>query len=153
MHDAFITPQGLRKLKEELTELQTTKRLAIAERLKVAMSFGDLSENAEYAEAKEDQAFLEGRIAEIYNILRSASLVSENSARKTSVQIGCEVRLVSGGKTQTFKILGKGEGDPLRGEISSDSPIGRAVLGRRDGEEFEVPAPVGNKKYRIVKIA
>lgn len=153
MSQGFITKEGLHKLKQELADLQTKRRSEVAGRIKASIDFGDLLENAEYAEAKEDQAFMEGRIAEIENVLRNVNLVSGTPSGKANVQVGCKVYLAVAGGTKSFKIMGKGEGDPTRGEISSDSPIGSAVLGRRIGEEFDVPAPSGIKKYKIVRIA
>ena len=116
------------------------------------MALGDLSENADYSEAKDVQLFLEGRIAEIERILRNAKLVSINSG-SSRVSIGCSVKLQSAGQKREFKIVGKAESNPAIGCISSDSPIGKALLGRAIGEEIEVPTPAGNKKYKIVRIA
>lgn len=152
MSENFITKKGLAKLKEELNELIKVKRPEVSARIKEAVSFGDLSENAEYAEAKEDQAFIEGRIAEIENVLRNVDLVSFRPRTNFSVQIGCAVVIKSAGQNRTFKLMGKGEGNPSEGEISSDSPIGRAIMGRSIGEEVDVPAPSGKKRYKIIKI-
>lgn len=153
MPGEFITKKGLEKLKEELSGLVNKKRPEVARRIKEAVSFGDLSENAEYTEAKEQQAFTEGRISEIENILRNVSLVSKKSAKASFVQISCAVSLVSGSQKRVFKLVGKSEGNPSAGEISSDSPIGKALLGRVVGDEIDVPTPSGKKQYRIVKIA
>lgn len=153
MSRAFITKKGMKKLKEELHELTVRKRPEVAERIREAVSFGDLSENAEYAEAKEQQAFIEGRIFEIENILRNATLVSTSPSKILSARIGCVVHLASGRQKESFQIVGKGEGNPASGEISSDSPIGSAVLGRGVGDEIDVPLPSGRKRYKIIKIA
>lgn len=151
----FITKQGLSKLRQELLDLTKNKRSEVAERLKEAVVLGDLTENAEYAEAKDEQAFVEGRILEIENILRTVSLVSSTPRGKTSVQIGCAVHLAfsDGRRRKTFTLRGKGEGRPEKGEISSDSPIGQAVLGRKAGEEVLVPTPAGNRRFKIIRIA
>lgn len=154
MAGEFITKQGFLKLKNELNFLKRKKRLEVAERIKDALSIGDISENAEYAEAKEEQAFVEGRVVEIENILRTASLIDESTPiEKTSVYIGCALEVKSGETSRKFFVVGKGEGDPLKGQISSDSPIGQALIGRRVGEEVEVPTPLGTKRYKVMRIA
>lgn len=153
MANGFITKRGLEKLKGELGELVNQKRPEVVRRIRHAVSFGDLSENAEYTEAKEQQAFVEGRILEIENMLRNVRLVSLGSAKPSSVQVGCAVELLGRGQKRKFKIVGKAESNPAKGCISSDSPVGRALLDRGIGEEIEVPTPAGNKKYKIIKIA
>lgn len=154
MSRGFITKKGIEKLKVELDGLIKIKRPEIAARIKEAVSFGDLTENAEYAEAKEEQAFIEGRIMEIEEILRSATVVRPASRRGVSeVQIGCAVELAGSGQRKKFIVVGTGEGNPQRGEISSDSPIGKAVLGKRSGDSVVVPTPKGTLQYKIVKVA
>lgn len=156
MSGEFITKTGLEKLKKELTELQTKKRHAVAERLKESLSFGDIAENAEYAEAKEEQAFVEGRIAEIENILRNAMLVNTKTDLQGSwmgAEIGSLIELAGTGQKRKVRLVGKGEGNPLNGEISSDSPLGQAILGRKRGEQVWVSTPSGKKRYKIVSIA
>jgi len=154
MPEEFITKKGLEKLKNEYEEL-VSKRPQVAERLKEAVSFGDLSENAEYIEAKDEQAFIEGRILEIESILRTVRLVQSSATRKSysEAQIGCAVHLASGGQRKKFRLVGKGEGNPLNGQVSSDSPLGQAVLGKRIGDVITVSTPGGNKKYKVVKLA
>lgn len=149
----FITKKGLEKLRAELDELLDVKRPEVASRIKDAVAFGDLSENAEYSEAKDAQVFIEGRISEIGNTIRNAKLVSSGSGSSSMVNIGCLVHLASSGQKREFKIVGKAESNPALGHISSDSPIGKALLGRTMGEVIEVPTPAGNKKFKIVKIA
>ena len=151
----MITKQGLAKLKKELGDLVRHKRPEIAEKIKEAVALSDLTENAEYAEAKDEQGFVEGRISEIENILRTVRVVSATPRGRSFVQIGCAVHLASlSGRGRTiFTIRGKGEGRPETGEISSDSPIGQAILGQKVGDEIEVPTPAGNKRFKIVKIA
>lgn len=154
MQKDYITRHGLDKLKRELEHLIAHKRPEIAERIKEAVSFGDLSENAEYADAKEQQAFIEGRICEIKDAIKSAQLVSFFSAKSSSeVRIGCVVEVEDNGENKKFNIVGKGEGDPDKGMISSDSPMGMSLLGRRAGEEISIPIPKGSKKCKIVRIA
>ena len=151
----FITKQGLANLTQELSDLVKHKRPEIAERIKEAVALGDLTENAEYAEAKDQQGFMEGRISEIENILRTVQVVSATPRGRSFVQIGCAVHLaiLHGQGRKKFMIRGKGEGRPEKGEISSDSPIGQAILGRKVGDEVEVPTPAGNKRFKIIRIA
>lgn len=157
MAEEFITKKGLEKLTKELTELKTKRRKTVSERLKEALSFGDIAENAEYAEAKEEQAFVEGRIAEIENILRSAMLVTgRHDVPKFwlgGAAIGSVVELAGAGQRRKLTLVGKGEGNPLSGEISSDSPLGQAILGRKAGDEVRVSTPTGKKNYKIIRIA
>lgn len=152
MPEEFLTSQGLRKLKEELECLVKIKRSEVATRLKEAVMLGDLSENAEYIEAKDEQAFVEGRVSEIEEILRNAKIITGVPKAPTKVQIGCAMELESGSGIKRFTLVGKTEANPDNGEISADSPVGRAVLGRNSGEVVDVSTPVGKKKYRIVRI-
>lgn len=153
IHEEFITKKGFEKLHQELKDLKYKKRLEIVERLRAALAFGDISENAEYTEAKEAQAFVEGRIAEIENILRSAMLVGENFNKSLALAaIGCEVELLGSRHKRIFTIVGKNEGNPLQGEISLDSPLGQAVLGRGVGDRIKVSTPLGSKIYTITRI-
>jgi len=154
MSDEFITKKGFTKLRKELEDLKNVKRPEVAEKLRVALSFGDISENPEYAEAKEEQAFVEGRIAEIENTLRNSLLIQMvSSGQSLVVAIGSRIELISGKKTQRFLLVGKGEGDPISGEISSDSPLGRAVLGKRLGVLIKVSIPSGQRQYKITHIS
>ncbi|MFY9457521.1 MAG: transcription elongation factor GreA [Candidatus Spechtbacterales bacterium] len=154
MRREFITKKGFDKLRRELEELVKVRRPEVAEKIKEAVSFGDLTENAEYAEAKEEQAFVEGRILEIEDALRTAMLVQPQGGKSSQIaQIGCVVALSGQGPLKKFNIVGKGEGDPLRGEVSSDSPMGQAILGKRLGDVVIVSTPVGNKQYKITRIA
>ncbi len=154
MSNEFITQKGLEKLRKELENLKNTKRMEVTEKLRVALSFGDISENPEYAEAKEEQAFVEGRISEIESILRGSVLIQTVSGgRSEVVAIGCAVELISGRQKRRFVLVGRGEGDPMSGEISSDSPLGSAVLGKRLGALIKVSIPSGRKQYKIVHIS
>ena len=154
MRREFITKRGFDKLKRELDELTKVRRPQVAEKIKEAVSFGDLTENAEYAEAKEEQAFVEGRILEIEEALRTATLVRPQIGKfSQTAQIGCAVALSGQGTLKKFSIVGKGEGDPLRGEVSSDSPMGQAILGKGLGDMVVVSTPGGNKEYKIIRIA
>lgn len=154
----LITKEGLKKLKEELELLKKIKRKEVAERLKEAISYGDLSENAEYEEAKNEQAFVEGRILELENQVRNAKIISEKHAKGKGkvVEIGSEVTVQEKGKSrdpETYTIVGSTEADPLEHKISNESPIGRALLGKAKGGVVEVDAPGGRFKYEVVKIS
>lgn len=155
--EILVTKEGLKKLKEEYEELKTVKRKEIAERLKEAISYGDLSENAEYEEAKNEQAFMEGRILDLERKIKKARIISEKHDRKARVvEIGCQVQVLEkGGRgdPETYTIVGSTEANPLEQRISNESPIGKALLGRMRGEVVEVQAPGGRYKYEIVKIA
>jgi transcription elongation factor GreA len=154
MAGEFITKQGFEKLKRELEELVKKRRPQVAERLKESVSLGDLTENAEYAEAKDEQAFVEGRIFEIENTLRTAMLVQPRPRKHALLaEIGSTVSVTCGAEKKKFAIVGKGEGNPAMGEISSDSPMGRAVLGKIIGNTALVSTPSGTKQYKIVHIA
>ena len=146
----YLTPEGLQQLKKELEQLKTTERKALAKRLEEAISFGDLSENAAYHEAKEAQGFLEGRIAEIEETVLSAVVVSKN--KKDSVQVGSFVEVKSKFGKQKFQIVGEEESNPMQGKISYKSPIGKSLLGHKKGEEFPIDTPQGKVEYKILKI-
>ncbi|MCK4355381.1 transcription elongation factor GreA [Candidatus Parcubacteria bacterium] len=148
----YFTPDGLEKLKKEILELKTDKRREIAQRLKKAISYGDLSENADYAEAKEQQAFLEGRILELDNLIKTAKVVLKNS-QNGWVQIGSVVLVKTDGTTEKFEIVGAEEASPLEGKISIESPIGRAFLDKPEGAIITVSAPQGDIRYKILKIS
>jgi len=153
MGDNLITKKGIAKLKRELGEL-IEKRPEVASRLKEAAALGDISENSEFVAAKDYQAFVEGRIMEIENTLRNARLVQPGYRRVLrQVELGCAVVLVSAGRQKKFRIVGIGEGDPLKSEISSDSPIAQAILGKNIGDIVSVSTPAGNRKYKVVRIA
>lgn len=148
----YLTKEGLEQLRKELHELKTTKRAEIARRLKEAASFGDLSENAEYMEAKEDQAFLEGRIEELEEVVRNAQVVVKTTANIETAEIGCAIEVVVDKKNRTYTLVGKEQADPLANKISSESPLGKAMLGRKIGETVDIFTPNGNKQYKITKI-
>lgn len=148
----YITQKGLDKLKSELEDRKRKTRREIAESIKEAKEQGDLSENAEYTEAKHQQRENETRIMELENILRTAKVV-ENKAPNGHVQIGSEVEVEIKSKKMTFNIVGSNEADPLGGKISNESPIGKSFLGKKKGEEFDVVLPNGRKStYKILSI-
>src|SRR3954449_7289257 len=151
--DVILTPEGLQKLKEELEHLQTDKRREVAERIKEAREFGDISENSEYDDAKNEQAMLEQRIAQLEERLRSATVIDAKDLDTNVVRVGSEVHVKDdNGKSQTFTIVGSAEAKPPE-RLSNESPVGKALLGHKKGETVEVSLPSGSKrKLKITKI-
>lgn len=148
----YLTPDGEAKLKAELAELTGPRRTALAQRLRSAIQMGDLSENADYHKAKEDQAFLEGRIQEIQAILRNAVIIAEG-ARSDVVTIGSRVTIQEeGSPPEDYHLVGSTEADPRSGRISHESPIGRALMDKKVGDVAEAETPGGVIKFKIVKI-
>lgn len=152
--EILLTQEGFDKLEEELELLKTTKRKEVAERLKVAISFGDLSENAEYDEAKKEQAALEERIMKLENMIRVAVIIDESSVDLDTITIGSIVKIYDEEFEEEieYTIVGSAEADPYAGKISNESPIGRALLGKKSGEEIEVNVPDGIIKLKILDI-
>jgi transcription elongation factor GreA len=153
-HRLLLTREGVRKLETELEDLKVNKRLEIAERIKAAISFGDLSENAEYDAAKIQQAFNEGRIREIELMLRQARIIEDDEVSLDIVGVGNAVRVYDMGYDieEDYTIVGLTEADPKRLYVSSESPIGEALLGKRMGDEVSVNTPGGVLKLRIMEI-
>jgi transcription elongation factor GreA len=153
--ETILTESGLRKLEEELEYLKGAKRKEIAERIKQAKAFGDLFENAEYDDAKNEQAFVEGRILQIEQMLRNARVIDNSAITSDAVTVGSTVRLkdVAAGDELTYTIVGSAEADPLSDRISNESPVGRALLGRKRGDTVTVRVPAGTLKYTILEIA
>ena len=150
---SYVTPEGLEKLKEELKRRKTVLRREIADRIDRAKELGDLSENAEYAEAKDEQSFNEGRILELKDIINNAALiVKDGKEDKDIVNVGSTIIVENGKEEKEYTIMGASESDPTKGFISNESPLGQAFLGRKKGEEVEVNVPAGIVKYRILKI-
>ena len=147
---SYLTHEGLGKLKEELKSLVEVKRPELALRIKSARDMGDISENSEYDAAREEQAFIEGRIAELEDIVKSA-VVSSNST-KGIVSVGSKVTVHIDGDKEVFHIVGAPEANPAEKKISHESPLGSALLGKKVGDKFEVEAPVGKLNYVILKI-
>ncbi len=146
----MLTKEGLDELKAEYDELVKTKRPVAVARLSDARSLGDLSENSEYAAAKQDLAFIDGRIAELEDILHSAKVVTSHG--KTQVDVGCKVTLHVNGKKDMFTVVGEWEADPKEKKISHESPLGKALMGKKPGDSVEVEAPAGKILYKIVHI-
>ncbi len=153
--ETILTQDGLRRLEEELEHLKGTRRKEIAERIKQAKEFGDLAENAEYDDAKNEQAFVEGRILQIEKMLRSARVIDNNAANSDTVAVGSTVRVkdVAAGDEITYTIVGSAEADPLQDRISNESPVGHALIGRKKGETVTIRVPAGTLKYTILEIA
>ena len=150
----LLTYAGLKKLEDELHDLKVVKRKEVAERLKVAISFGDLSENAEYDEAKNEQAQVEERIVKLENMLRKAVIIDESQIDSDTVTVGCTVKVYDTDFEEEveYTIVGSAEADPYNGKISNESPVGRAFLGRHKDDEVEVQVPNGIVVYKILEI-
>lgn len=150
----YITKDGFEKLKEELHQLKTVKRKEMAWRIQQAKELGDLSENAEYTEAKNEQAFLEGRIAELENVIKNAQIIDQSQKTRSggTLQVGATVKVACEGKEMEFSIVGSQEADPRAGKISNESPLGRALLGHMVGDMVDVQTPRGVMKYQLTKI-
>jgi transcription elongation factor GreA len=152
--EVILTPEGLDKLKEEIEYLSTVKRREVAERIKTAREFGDINENSEYDDAKNEQAMLEHRIATLEERLRNARLAEIEDVPKGVVGIGTKVRLkdVDANETIEYTIVGSAEANPAEHKLSNESPVGKAIMGRKKGETVEVAAPRGSLKFKIVDV-
>lgn len=150
-----MTSEGLKKLQDELEHLKTVERKEVAEKIKVALSFGDLSENSEYDEAKNDQALLESRIAAIEAQLKNVRVLDESELSSEHVHVGSTVRIKNDqGKEFTYVISGATEADPFNGKISDESPVGKAIMGKAVGEKGEAVLPNGNiVLYTVLEIS
>lgn len=150
--DIKLTKEGLETLKKELDELLNVKRPKLVDRLSNARAQGDLSENADYQSAREELEFLDGRIDELNEVLKNASVVSGDGTNGHAVGIGTKVTVKVNGRQTVFDIVGEWEADPVNKKISHDSPLGLALVGRKVGEVTEVEAPAGKIKYEILSI-
>lgn len=152
--EVYITAQGLKKLEEELQHLKTVRRKEVADRIKQAIEFGDISENSEYEDAKNEQAFIEGRILSLEKQLRNAQVIDVSKALPEEVSLGCSVVLkdLNGGEEFEYEIVGSVEADPSDNKISNESPVGKAVLGQKVGSVVEIKVPAGLLKYQVVEI-
>lgn len=148
----YVSPEFLEKLKVELKELKTVKRRELANRIEEAKALGDLSENAEYHEAKDALGFVEGRIMEIEELLKEAVIV-QNEGGSSNVRVGTSVKVKVNGKPKEFKIVGSNEANPLEGKISNESPIGSALMGAKAGDKVSVSTPAGTAVYEVVEIS
>jgi transcription elongation factor GreA len=149
--DFYLTNDGIAKLKEELDDLIQNQRPKIAQRLKEAKEYGDLSENAQWDDAKDQQAFVEGRISEIENILKHSQII-EAPKGNSEVTLGSVVHVEVEEGTQKYHIVGSPEANPDEGKISNESPIGQALMGKKPGDEVEVEVPSGSITYKIKKV-
>jgi transcription elongation factor GreA len=152
--EVILTSQGYKKLANEIEYLQTEKRREVAERIRVAREFGDIAENAEYDDAKNEQAMLEHRIAQLEEKLLSARVITKKEISKDSVSVGATVRLrdIQAGKTVEYRIVGSTEANPAENKLSNESPVGKAIMGRKKGDTVEVAAPRGSLKFKILEI-
>jgi transcription elongation factor GreA len=151
--EIYLTAEGAEKLRVELEELKGPKRDEMAKRLRSAIQMGDLSENADYHKAKEDQAFMEGRIQELDYLLKNAKIIEENMAPGDSVQVGSCITVQEGSDPEeTYYLVGAKEADPRNGKISNESPIGSALLGHKVGDVVSITTPGGEIKLKILKL-
>ncbi len=152
--EVLLTPEGLQKLKDEIQYLTGEKRREVAERIKHAREFGDISENSEYDDAKNEQAMLEQRIAQLEERLASARVIEREDVPAGVVDVGTRVRLkdVDANQTIEYVIVGSAEANPAQGKLSNESPVGKAIIGRKKGETVEVAAPRGSLKYKIIDV-
>ncbi len=148
----LLTKEGLEELKKEYDELVATKRPALIARIKNAREQGDLSENSDYEAAREELSFTEGRIAELEQVLHDAKLIIASKKAKGAVDMGSKVTLHVNGKKEEFMVVGEWEADPVEKKISHSSPLGKALMGKKIGEEIEVEAPVGKINYKVLSI-
>jgi len=149
-----MTQAGKEKLEQELEMLKTVKRAEVVERIKIARSFGDLSENSEYDAAKDEQAFVEGRITTLENMIRNAEIITESSEASNVVTLGKSVTFLElpEGDEETYTIVGSAEADPFEGKISNDSPIAKSLLGKQIGDEVTVSTPGGDMQVKIIAV-
>lgn len=152
MNKMVLTKEGLVKLQEELNYLLDEKRYEVADRIKQAKEFGDLSENAEYQDAKEEQAFVEGRILELDSIIKTAA-IAEVNGNTDKVSIGSKVKVDRNGDQTEFTIVGSTEADPINRRISLESPLAQALLDKKVGDDVEVELPAGTAVYKILQIS
>ncbi|WP_100398262.1 transcription elongation factor GreA [Bacillus sp. FJAT-44742] len=151
----YMTEEGRKKLEEELEFLKTERRQEVVERIKVARSFGDLSENSEYDSAKDEQAFVEGRIAQIEKMLKNAEIIEEDASNNSEVALGKSVKFkeLPDGDEEVYTIVGSAESDPLEGKISNSSPMAQSLLGRKVGDKVMVNTPGGELKVEIIEVS
>lgn len=150
-----MTVEGKEKLEKELEQLISVRRKEVVERIKIARSFGDLSENSEYDSAKEEQAFVEGRITTLENMIRNAKIIEDDELNSDTVTLGKTVTFVElpDGDEESYTIVGSAEADPFEGKISNDSPIAKSLLGHKVDQEVTVQTPGGEMKVRLVAIS
>jgi transcription elongation factor GreA len=152
--EVILTLEGLNKLEKELDNLKSVKRREVAERIKQAIEFGDISENSEYEDAKNEQAFIEGRILQLEKMLRNAKVIDDQEVDDRAVTVGCTVKLRDLENEDEFEytIVGSAEADPSKAKISNESPVGKAILGKTVGSIVEVSVPAGTLRYEVEAI-
>lgn len=152
--EVLLTQDGLKRLEDELENLKSVKRREVAERIKVAIGYGDISENSEYEDAKNEQAFIEGRIITLEKMLRNARIINSDEINLDIVSIGSTVIVedLEYGDKMEYTIVGTAESDPLNNKISNESPVGKAIIGKKKGTTVEVSVPAGIIQYKIVDI-
>jgi transcription elongation factor GreA len=152
--DVILTPEGYQNLVDELEHLRTERRLEVAERIREAREFGDISENSEYDDAKNEQAMLEARIAQLEERLRAARVIDASEVSSDVVSLGSHVKVddLDHGDSLSYTIVGSAEADPGAGKLSNESPVGRALMGRKKGEQIEVAVPQGTIRLKVVSI-
>ncbi|MBB5173168.1 transcription elongation factor GreA [Texcoconibacillus texcoconensis] len=150
----YMTLEGKQKLEEELEYLKTERRKEVVERIKIARSFGDLSENSEYDAAKDEQAFVEGRISQVESMIRNAEIISEDNGNGSEVALGRSVKFkeLPDGDVEAYTIVGRAEADPFEGKISNDSPMAQSLLGKSVGEKVNVQTPGGDMEVEIMEV-
>lgn len=151
----YMTKEGKRKIEEELEYLKTERRRQVVERIKLARSYGDLSENSEYDSAKEEQAFVEGRIMQLEKMLRNAEIIDEDTGDNDVVTVGKKVTFIElpDGEEEEYTIVGSAESDPAEGKISNDSPLAKSILGKKLNDIVVVNTPAGEMEIKITKIS
>ena len=154
MKEVILTPEGYKKLQEEIEYLSNDKRREVADRIRIAREFGDIAENAEYDDAKNEQALLEHRIAMLEERLRDAKVINKKDVAKDVVSVGSKVKLrdVTAKQTVEYHIVGSAEANPTQNKLSNESPVGKAIIGKKKGETVEVSAPRGTLKFKILEI-
>ena len=154
MKEVILTPEGYEKLKIEIERLSTDKRREVADRIRIAREFGDITENAEYDDAKNEQAMLEHKIAQLEERLAHARVIDSGEVDTSVVSVGAKVRLkdVDANQTVEYTIVGSAEANPSELKLSNESPVGKAIIGKKKGETVEVSAPRGSLKYKILDI-
>lgn len=152
--ETYLTGEGLAKLETELEHLRSVSRQEVAQRIQQAKDLGGTVDNAEYEVAKNEQAFIEGRILTLDNMIKNAVLIPDDRKPSGKVEVGSEVTIKdAAGKEHTYTIVGSSEADPSEGKISNESPVGQALLGRKKGQQAKVETPSGSIKYTVVKIS
>jgi len=154
MKSYYMTQEGKDKLEKELEVLKTVRRQEVVQRIKVARDFGDLSENSEYDAAKDEQAFVEARIAQVENMIRNAEIIENDQADPNMVRLGKTVTFqeLPDGDEETYTIVGSAEADPFEGKISNESPIAKSLIGSEVGQEVTAPTPAGDIRVKIIKV-